>query len=71
MSDMVNFQRELERYKHELGNTQYWRYKGGRVPQWFIWLVQRPELAQALADDAWALKSRRISTGVQQNVTAD
>ena len=70
MLNMPNFSKTLERYKEELGYHQYWRYSGGRVPQWLIWLMERPDLAQALADDAKAHKEEP-STKVMVNGSAD
>lgn len=70
MLNMPNFTKTLERYKEDLGYHQYWRYRGGRVPQWLVWLMERPDLAQALADDAKANKPE-TSNPVVFNVTAD
>jgi hypothetical protein len=59
---LVNFTQALERHKGEIDYTQYWRYKGGRLPKLLTWLAQRPELAQALAADAAALAQERGET---------
>lgn len=60
---LANFTRALERYKEDFNSpTQLWRYRGGRLPKLLTWLVQRPELAQALAADAAALAQERGET---------
>lgn len=54
--DLPKFAAELERYKEEIGQTQFWRYtKGNKRPRLITWLVERPELIEALAADARAL----------------
>lgn len=55
---LVKFSQALERHKGEINPTQYWRYKGGRLPKLITWLAQRPELAAALAEDARELAKR-------------
>jgi hypothetical protein len=53
--ELSNFTRALESHKVDLGYNQFWRYKSGRLPRILRWLVERPELAEALAADARAL----------------
>lgn len=57
---LPNFTKALERHKSELDYHQFWRYtKAGRLPKLLTWLVQRPELAAALAEDAAALAAEQ------------
>jgi hypothetical protein len=67
--NLTRFTKELEKYKGEINQTQYWRYKGGRLPRLLVWLAERPELASALADDARALAAER-STSVAPGAAA-
>lgn len=57
---LSRFTRALEQHKGEINPTQYWRYKGGRLPRLLLWLAERPELAAALAADARELAQRAI-----------
>lgn len=57
---LARFSKALESHKAELDQSSYWRYKGGRLPRLLTWLVERPELARALAEDAVELASKRI-----------
>lgn len=59
---LSNFSTALEQHKHALGYTQYWRYKGGKIPRLILWLANHPELARALADDAEALAQTKGRT---------
>jgi hypothetical protein len=53
---LPRFSQALEQHRGEFNSaTQYWRYRGGRLPKLLMWLVERPELAEALAEDARAL----------------
>jgi hypothetical protein len=56
---LPRFTDALMRYRFDLTSNQLWRYKVGRLPRivWFI--VQRPDLAQALAEDARQLAEER------------
>ena len=57
---LPNFTRALERNKSSIDYHQFWRYtKAGRLPKLLIWLVERPDLAQALAADAAELAKGR------------
>jgi hypothetical protein len=57
---LKNFIAALERHKSELGYNQFWRYsKAQRFPRILTWIVERPELAQALAADAVELAQSR------------
>jgi hypothetical protein len=56
---LVNFAVALEAHKEDLGYNQFWRYKSGRLPRVIKWIVERPELAAALAEDARALSAER------------
>jgi hypothetical protein len=49
-----NFTRALalEQRKGRLDYHQYWRYSSGRIPKVLRWLVEHPDLAQALSEDA-------------------
>jgi hypothetical protein len=58
---LTRFTEGLERHKAELDDATYWRYRGGRLPRLLLWLVQRPELAAALAEDAAELARSRGS----------
>lgn len=49
---LEQFNQALERHKADLDYLTYWRYRGGRLPKLLLWLVQRPQLAAALAADA-------------------
>jgi Ser/Thr protein kinase RdoA (MazF antagonist) len=59
---LARFNEALERRKEEIGQSQRWRYKGGRVPRLLVWLAQRPDLAAALAEDARELASSKDAT---------
>jgi hypothetical protein len=53
---LANFTRVLQERKAEIGYHQVWRYtQAGRLPKLNTWLLERPELAEALAADARAL----------------
>jgi hypothetical protein len=54
---LVRFTRVLEQHKGQIDDATYWRYRGGRLPKLLLWLAQRPDLAQALAEDAIAIAS--------------
>lgn len=55
---LSKFSAALEHHKAEISQAQYWRYKGGRLPRLLTWLASKPDLAQALADDARELASQ-------------
>jgi hypothetical protein len=63
---LARFNQVLERHKAEIGQSQYWRYKGGRLPKLLTWLVERPELAQALAADAVELAAVKGDEGAMK-----
>jgi hypothetical protein len=53
---LTNFTRVLEEKKGEIGYHQVWRWvKDNRMPKLINWLADRPELAEALAEDARSL----------------
>ena len=57
---LTRFSQALEQHRREFNSaTQYWRYRGGRLPKLLMWLVERPELAEALAEDARAMMVER------------
>jgi hypothetical protein len=41
------------------GNGTYWRYANGLLPAFGRWMVEHPEIAEALAADARALQTQR------------
>jgi len=49
---LVRFSAALEHYKGKLDDATYWRYRGGRLPRLLTWLLEHPDLALALAEDA-------------------
>ena len=59
---LTRFNQAFERHKAEVGQSQYSRYKGGRLPRLLVWLAERPELAAALAEDARELATRSPAT---------
>jgi hypothetical protein len=63
---LTRFSAVLERHKAEINPTQYWRYKGGRLPKLLTWLAERPELAEALAEDARAMRAERPIVGQRE-----
>jgi hypothetical protein len=63
---LTRFSEALERHKAEIDYTQYWRYKGGRLPRLLLWLAKNPELAEALAEDARALSAERPIVGQRE-----
>ncbi len=68
---LTNFTAALERHKGKIDYTQYWRYKGGRLPKLLTWLVERPELAQALAADAVELAAVKGDAGAMKGGKAE
>lgn len=49
---LARFTTALERHKGQIDDATYWRYRGGRLPRLITWLLERPDLAMALAEDA-------------------
>jgi hypothetical protein len=52
---LPRFQEAMRRYKNQPSDATYWRYLVGQVPPAIRFIVERPELAAALAADAQAL----------------
>lgn len=50
--ELVRFNAALGLHRAQMDNATYWRYTNGRLPKVLRWLVERPELVQALAADA-------------------
>lgn len=57
--ELVKFGQALERYKVDIGYTQYWRYRGGKLPRIIRWLAEHPDLARALAEDSVDLAKKK------------
>ncbi len=49
---LPRFAKALEGQKRTMPYDQYWRYSSGKIPKLLMWLVERPDLAEALAEDA-------------------
>lgn len=57
--DLPRFKKALEKFSKMLPTGTHWRYSNGFLPPPFgPLLVEHPELAQALAEDAQALASK-------------
>lgn len=63
---MSNFNQVLDRYRDEMEYSLFWRYKKGRLPRIIRWLLERPDLAEALAKDA----RERENEDATENTTA-
>lgn len=68
---LTRFSQAMEHHKGEINPTQYWRYKGGRPPRLLTWLIERPDLIEALAEDAAALAAARAAQAGAARPTAD
>ena len=66
---LTKFTKALEGHREDLGYNQFWRYTSGRIPKVLRWLAERPDLAQALADDAAELATKTV--GVEQIVAGE
>jgi hypothetical protein len=49
---LPRFQEALKAHSKAISSGTYWRYMNGLLPAFGALLVERPELAQALAEDA-------------------
>lgn len=56
--DLPRFREALRRYQNQPSDATYWRWSVGIVPPQLRFLIERPELAEALAADARALASQ-------------
>lgn len=61
---LTKFKAVLEQHKADLDQSTYWRYRNGKLPQVLSWLASRPDLAQALAQDAIELAQERAARKV-------
>ena len=52
---LPRFQEALKAHAKSLTTGTYWRYVNGLLPAFGQFVVQRPDLARALAEDAVAL----------------
>jgi hypothetical protein len=61
---LTNFSRVLEAKRAEVGYHQVWRWlKADKMPKVITWLAERPELAEALAEDARAMSAAERTAG--------
>ena len=62
---LPNFQEVMRRrYTSQPSDATYWRWCNGIVPPQIRFLVERPDLAEALAADARALANQREPAAV-------
>lgn len=61
---LPKFTAELSHHKGQLDYATYWRYRNGKLPKLLMWLVDRPDLAEALAEDARARMAEREKSHV-------
>lgn len=57
--ELSRFQEAIKAHSGELSTGTFWRYANGWLPAFGRFIVERPELAKALADDAADLAARR------------
>jgi hypothetical protein len=60
------FQEALRAHSKSLSTGTYWRYLNGMLPAFGQFIVSRPELAEALAEDARALSAERPIVGQRE-----
>jgi hypothetical protein len=58
---LPRFQEALQRYKHQPSVATFWRWSVGIVPPQFRFLVEHPDVAEALAADARALAEQQAA----------
>ncbi len=56
---LPRFQEALQRYKHQPSPPTFWRWSVGIIPIQLRFLVEHPDLAEALAADARALAEQQ------------
>lgn len=56
--NLPRFQDALRRYQYQPSDATYWRWSVGIIPQALRFLIERPELLEALAADARELMSQ-------------
>jgi hypothetical protein len=64
--NLPRFTEAMKAYAKELSIGTYWRYTNGLLPGFGVLLVERPELAQALAEDALDLATRPLETNEER-----
>lgn len=55
---LPNFQEVMRRYSNQPSDATYWRWRNGIVPPQIRFLVERPDLLEALVADAHALAEK-------------
>jgi hypothetical protein len=63
---LPRFQEALKGHSKSLSTGTYWRYMNGLLPAFGELLVERPELAQALAADAVELAATKGDEGAMK-----
>ena len=53
--DLPHFREAIRPYVRDVSPATFYRYLNGDLPPFARWLIARPDIAQALADDARAL----------------
>lgn len=62
--NLPRFREALRRYQNQPSDATYWRWSVGIVPPQIRFLIERPELAEALAADARALAEEQLTLPV-------
>lgn len=58
---LPRFQEALKAHSESLATGTYWRYANGLIPAFGQFIINRPDLIQALAEDAEELKRSIVS----------
>lgn len=64
--ELTRFREAVKAYSAELPAGTLWRYANGLLPAFGRFIAERPELAQALAEDAKELAAQRGGAIVAQ-----
>lgn len=59
---LPQFREALRRYQYQPSDATYWRWSVGIVPPALRFLIERPDLLEALAADARALTQEESET---------
>ena len=57
---LPRFQEALRRYPRQPSDATFWRWSVGLIPIQLRFLIEHPDLAEALAADARSLAEQRI-----------
>jgi|WetSurMetagenome_2_1015567.scaffolds.fasta_scaffold1543683_1 hypothetical protein len=64
--ELTEFQQALKNYPKSLTAGTYWRYVNGLLPAFGTFIVNNPELAEALARDARRIANKRTDTRLNE-----